>query len=111
VTEMLQDLIDKTVEEIRANRREDGLDMPIQAERATRQVLGRCNLTSTLILERMFREAIEMQDERVIVSDWDEFAFTSLADFIAKAAMLQMGNEYHSLLQARLEALAPTSPV
>ncbi len=106
---MLQDLIDETVEEILANHREDGSNQPIQAARAAQQVLGRYNLTATLFLERIFGEAVRVQEECEIVSDWYKFARTSLADFIAEAAKRQMGAEYDRLLHSRIEALAPSA--
>jgi hypothetical protein len=108
MSHMLQNLVDETIEEIYSNAREDGLNLPIQAERAARQVLGRHNLSSTLILERLFSEVVRMQEERSVLPHWDKLHSTSLTDFIAKAAKQQMGGEYQHLLHERYETLAPS---
>jgi len=108
VTDMLQGLIDETIEEIHKGSRQDGLALPLQARRAAAQVLSRFNLTSTLILERLFREMVRMQEERKVLSEWNKLASTSLADFIAEAAKQQMGDEYSLLIDSRFEELSPS---
>jgi len=109
VSALLTVIVDETVQEIQADVREDGLDLPLQAERAARQVLRRPFVTQPGVLERLYSEMMEMQEERRVVADWYEFACTSPSEFIAAAAKQRMGDEYQRLLHSSLEALAPTT--
>lgn len=111
MTDFLQSLIDQTVEEIQFGWREDGHNgkLPLQAERAARQVLGQCDLRSPVFIEQLFEEAIAFEIGHQVFGDWSKFVRTSLIDFIGEAAKQQMGSDYPRLLHERLEALAPTS--
>lgn len=104
---MIDSLVNETVEEILSNERQDGLDLPMQAERAARQVLSRQDLSSPIFVERLFEESIAREFDDPVIGDWYKFVRTSLVDFIGAAAKQQMGDEYDRLLDGRLEQLAP----
>ena len=107
---LLVEMVDKTVDAIRADVRADGYHLPIQAHDAASQALEGCNLTSGPVFIRLWNDALEIQEKARIVPDDQKMARISLVDFVGECAKRKMEpGEYDGLLQQRTDELSPAA--
>lgn len=99
---MLEEIIERAIDIIESDSRQEGDVYPPMAHTAAKRVLADYNFTSTLTVERIWREADDYDFEHRVIDDSYRFICTSLPDIIGAFVKHRMGDRYQHLFDERM---------
>ncbi|HET7528804.1 MAG TPA: hypothetical protein VFJ84_01060 [Candidatus Saccharimonadales bacterium] len=99
---MLEEIIERAIELIESDARQEGDVYPPMAHTAAKRVLAQYNFTTRLNVERIWFEAATYDFEHRVIDDSYRFICTSLPDIIGAFVKHRMGDRYQHLFDERM---------